>query len=79
MPSIHSSVSTRRALCVQSTLGTRKPSSALEFSAISDSAAASMRKSISMATDLASVSTTAMGRKRREGACSRSIMRAAKK
>ena len=44
MPSIHSSVSTRRALRVQSTSGTRKPSSFLMFSAISEMAAASMRK-----------------------------------
>ena len=66
MPSIHSSVSTRRALRVQSTFGTRKPSSFLVFSAISEMAAASMRKSISMATDFASVSTTAIGRSRRE-------------
>ncbi len=79
MPSIHSSVSTRRALRVQSTVGTRKPSSFLVFSAISEMAAASMRKSISMATDFANVSTTAIGRKRREGGWKRSIIRAAKK
>ena len=67
MPSIHSSVSTRRALRLQSTCGTRKPSSFLEFSAISEMAAASMRRSISMATDFASVSTTASGRKTARG------------
>ena len=38
------------------------------FSAISEMAAASMRRSISMATDFASVSTTATGRRRRDGA-----------
>ncbi len=67
MPSIHSSVRTRRALRLQSTAGTRKPSSFFEFSAISEMAAASMRRSISMATDFASVSTTAWGRSRRDG------------
>jgi hypothetical protein len=55
MPSIHSSVSTRRAVRRQSTAGTRKlPSSGLVsraiFSAISEMAAASSRMSISIST-----------------------------
>ena len=49
MPSIHSSVSTRRAVRRQSTPGTRKPSvAAAMFSAISEMAAASSRRSISI-------------------------------
>ena len=48
VPSIHSSVSTSLAVRSQSTDGTRKSGSALVFSAISDSAAASSRRSISM-------------------------------
>ena len=47
MPSIHSTVSTRRAVRFQSTSGTRKPSSPAVFSAISEMAAASRRRSIS--------------------------------
>ena len=58
--SIHSSVSTSRALLSQSTFGTRKSGSSLVFSAISDSAAASSRKSISMVTERRKVSTTSM-------------------
>ena len=49
VPSIHSSVSTSRAVRSQSTAGTRKAGSSLVFSAISESAAASSRKSISIA------------------------------
>ena len=48
VPSIHSSVSTSLPVRSQSTAGTRKSGSALVFSAISDSAAASSRRSISM-------------------------------
>ena len=84
MPSIHSSVSTRLAVRRQSTDGTRKLPSAssrspLMLSAISEMAAASSRMSISISTVWASVSTTATGRSRRDGAWKRSICRAAKK
>ena len=48
MPSIHSTVSTRRAVRFQSTSGTRKSASPLMFSAISEMAAASSRRSISI-------------------------------
>ena len=48
MPSIHSSVSTSRAVSSHSTFGTRKPGSPAVLSAISESAAASSRRSISM-------------------------------
>ncbi len=58
MPSIHSSVSTSRPVRSQSTFGTRKPLSSLIFSAISDSAAASSRRSISIRVVCWSVSTT---------------------
>ena len=53
VPSIHSSVSTSRAVRSQSTVGTRKSGSSLVFSAISESAAASSRRSISIATERA--------------------------
>ena len=84
MPSIHSSVSTRREVRRQSTPGTRKPPapgavSPAMLSAISEMAAASSRMSISISTERASVSTTATGRSRRDGGCKRSIWRAAKK
>ena len=84
MPSIHSNVSTRLEVRRQSTVGTRKrPSgsdwSAAMLSAISEMAAASRRRSISISTLRASVSTTAVGRRRRVGGCQRSIWRAAKK
>ena len=49
VPSIQSSVSTSLAVRSQSTAGTRKSGSSLVFSAISDSAAASSRRSISIA------------------------------
>ena len=49
VPSIHSSVSTSRAVRSQSTAGMRKSASSLVFSAISEAAAASSRKSISIA------------------------------
>ena len=61
MPSIHSRVSTSRAVSSHSTFGTRKPWSAAVASAISESAAASSRRSISIVTERASVSTTATG------------------
>ena len=48
--------------------GTRKSGSSLVFSAISDSAAASSRRSISIATERASVSTTSTSRRRRASA-----------
>ena len=51
--SIHSSVSTSRAVRSQSTAGTRKSGSSLVFSASSDSAAASSRRSISSRTERA--------------------------
>ena len=51
MPSIHSIVSTLCAVRFQSTVGTRKSGSSRVFSAISESAAASSRKSISIATE----------------------------
>ena len=47
MPPTRSRVSTRRAVRCQSTRGTRKPASAAKFSASSDAAAASRRRSIS--------------------------------
>ena len=53
MASIHSSVSTSLAVRSQSTAGTRKSGSSLVFSAISESAAASRRKSISTMTERA--------------------------
>ncbi len=64
MPSIHSVVSTSRAVRSHSGLGTRKSASSLVFSASSETAAASSRRSISIATERASVSTTSAGRRR---------------
>ena len=58
MASIHSSVSTSLVVRSQSTAGTRKSGSSLVFSAISESAAASRRKSISTVTERRNVSTT---------------------
>ena len=60
--SIHSSVSTSRAVRSQSTAGTRKSGSSLVFSAISESAAASKRRSISIPIERRSVSTTSTSR-----------------
>ncbi len=82
-PSIHSSVSTRLEVRRQSMPGTRRrPSgrawSPAMLSAISEMAAASRRRSISISTLRASVSTTAIGRSRRVGGSQRSIWRAAK-
>ena len=57
-----------RAVRSQSTAGTRKSGSSLVFSAISEIAAASSRRSISMVTERASVSTTSIMRSRRASA-----------
>ena len=62
----------------QSTAGTRKSGSSLVFSAISESAAASSRRSISIATERRSVSTTSIMRSRRASAERLSAWRAAK-
>ncbi len=78
MPSIQLVVSTRFCVRFQSTSGTRKPSSGLIFSAISEIAAASSRKSISSCVVRARLSTTAIGFRRRVGGWKRSIWRAAK-
>ena len=74
-----------RASCVrrQSTVGTRKRAVGQRgrpamLSAISEMAAASSRRSISISTGAARVSTTATGRSRRDGGWKRSIRRAAK-
>ena len=79
VPSIHSSVSTSRAVRSQSTAGTRKSVSSRVFSAISESAAASSRKSISIATERASVATASTGRSRCASSDRLSALRAAKK
>ena len=76
VPSIHSSVSTSRAVRSQSTVGTRKSASSRVFSAISDSAAASSRKSISIATERASVATASTGRSRCASSDTLSALRA---
>ena len=68
MASIHSSVSTSLVVRSQSTAGTRKSGSSLVFSAISESAAASSRKSISIMTERRNVSTTSTSRSRRASA-----------
>ena len=68
MPSIHSSVITRLAVRRQSTSGTRKPSSGVMLSAISEMAAASSRRSISRSVVCFRLSTTATGFRRRDGA-----------
>ena len=78
VPSIHSSVSTVRAVRSQSTAGTRKSGSSFVLSRISAMAAASSRRSISIVTERASVSTTSMSRSRRASAEWRSALRAAK-
>ena len=74
MASIHSVVSTSRAVRSHSGCGTRKLGSSRVFSASSDMAAASSRRSISMATDRASVSTTSCGRSRLASGTKRSNM-----
>ncbi len=77
-PSIHSRVMTSRAQRSQSTLGTRKSSSPWVFSANSDAAAASSRKSISILTERARVSTTPTGLSLRASVKNLSAKRAAK-
>ena len=77
MPSTHSSVSTWWLVRSQSTEGTAKSGSSRVFSAISDSAAASSRRSISMATERDSVSTISIERSRRASADQDSAVRAA--
>ncbi len=64
MPSTHSATSTSRAVNSQSGFGTRKSPSSRVFSPNSDSAAASSLRSISMATERISVSTTSTKRRR---------------
>ena len=64
-PSIHSIVSTSRVVRSQSIFGHAKLGSSARFSANSEAAAASRRKSISMRTERASVSTTSTRRSRR--------------
>ena len=78
VPSIHSVVSTRLLLRPHSTCGTRKPLSSLEFCAISESAAASMRRSNSCTIDSSSMATAATGRSLRDTLLKRSAFRAAK-
>ena len=79
VPSIHSVVSTRARVRVQSSAGTRKSASSAMLSASSEAAAPSMRRSSSSATEAASVSTSATNRSRRASAENRSAMRAAKR
>jgi len=71
MPSIHSSVSTRLEVRRQSRPHAEgavgQGQVGLDVIAISEMAAASSRRSISISTERASVSTTAVGRRRREG------------
>ncbi|CAM5218935.1 hypothetical protein BTHI11S_00858 [Bosea thiooxidans] len=67
-PSIHSSTSISRAVSCQSGSGTRKSASSFVFSANSERAAASSRRSISIATERARVSTTPVKRRRRASA-----------
>ncbi len=76
IPLTRSRVSTRRAVRRQSTFGTRKPASSAQFSASSEAAAASRRRSISIWVERARVATDAIGRNRRNPGCSRSSQRA---
>ena len=76
-PSIHSIVITSRVVRLQSTTGARTSGSSFEFSTNSDAAAASSRKSISMRTERASVSTTWASRRRRNSGARLSANRAA--
>ena len=78
IPSIHCMVNTSFDVRSQSTVGTRKSVSLALFSANSEAAAASSRKSISMRTERARVSTTSTMRRRRASAKWRSAKRAAK-
>ena len=79
MASIHSVVSTSRSVRSHSGSGTRKSASSRVFSASSESAAASRRRSISIATERASVSTTSRARRRLASGTKRSNSRAAKR
>ena len=79
MPSIHSIVSTLWVVRSQSTAGTRKSGSSRVFSAISDSAAASSRRSISIATERDIVLMTSISRSRRASAECASALCATKK
>ena len=79
MPSIHSIVSTLCVVRSQSTVGTRKSGSSRVFSAISDSAAASSRRSISIATERDIVLMTSISRSRRASAEWASALCATKK
>ena len=79
MPSIHSMVSTLCVVRSQSTVGTRKSGSSRVFSAISDSAAASSRRSISIATERDMVLMTSISRSRRASAEWASALCATKK
>ena len=79
MPSIHSIVSTLWVVRSQSTVGTRKSGSSRVFSAISDSAAASSRRSISIATERDIVLMTSISRSRRASAECASALCATKK
>ena len=76
MPLTRSRVRTRRAVRSQSTRGTRKPSSSAQFSASSEAAAASSRRSISIRVEAAMVCTTATGLSLRLLGCSRSTQAA---
>ena len=79
MPSIHSIVSTLWVVRSQSTVGTRKSGSSRVFSAISDSAAASSRRSISIVTERDIVLMTSISRSRRASAECVSALCATKK
>ena len=79
MPSIHSIVSTLWVVRSQSTVGTRKSGSSRVFSAISDKAAASSRRSISIATERDIVLMTSISRSRRASAECASALFATKK
>ena len=78
MPLTHSSVRTSFAVRVQSIAGTWKSGSSATFSPNSLAAAASMRKSISIVTERASVSTTSTSLRRLASGAHRSAWRAAK-
>src|SRR5947207_3422189 len=79
MPPMRSVVSTVRPVRSQSIRGTRKLVSPAKFSASSEAAAASKRRSISSCTDCASVSTTSTGFSRRKCGWVRSARRASHK
>jgi hypothetical protein len=64
-PEIRSNVSTLRPVRGQSTRGTRKSGSPTKFSASSEAAAASKRRSISNRTTSANICTTSTGFSRR--------------